>query len=161
MAYNSYNNGQYGFGGFLNRFPPVTRNILLINIVMYIATMINQNFMISTFAMFYPASPLFRIWQPVTYLFMHAEADAMGREKPKTVGRMLDEKYCIEGACPIVLDCRVVDGRHVFVAKNDGTNLAKAPMDMLPEVMDNDLRAVDGKIREYWGMAPLAASDKE
>ena len=71
MAYNSYNNGQYGFGGFLNRFPPVTRNILLINIVMYIATMINQNFMISTFAMFYPASPLFRIWQPVTYLFMH------------------------------------------------------------------------------------------
>ena len=80
---------------------------------------------------------------------------------PKTVGRMLDEKYCIEGACPIVLDCRVVDGRHVFVAKNDGTNLAKAPMDMLPEVMDNDLRAVDGKIREYWGMAPLAASDKE
>lgn len=97
----------------------------------------------------------------ITYLFMHAEADAMGREKPKTVGRMLDEKYCIEGACPIVLDCRVVDGRHVFVAKNDGTNLAKAPMDMLPEVMDNDLRAVDGKIREYWGMAPLAASDKE
>ena len=97
----------------------------------------------------------------ITYLFMHAEADAMGREKPKTVGRMLDEKYCIEGACPIVLDCRVVDGRHVFVAKNDGTNLAKAPMDMLPEVMDNDLRAVDGKIREYRGMAPLAASDKE
>lgn len=97
----------------------------------------------------------------ITYLFMHAEADAMGREKPKTVGRMLDEKYCIEGACPIVLDCRVVDGRHVLVAKNDGTNLAKAPMDMLPEVMDNDLRAVDGKIREYWGMAPLAASDKE
>ena len=97
----------------------------------------------------------------ITYLFMHAEADAMGREKPKTVGRMLDEKYCIEGACPIVLDCRVVDGRHVFVSKNDGTNLAKAPMDMLPEVMDNDLRAVDGKIREYWGMAPLAESDKE
>lgn len=97
----------------------------------------------------------------ITYLFMHAEADAMGREKPKTVGRMLDEKYCIEGACPIVLDCRVVDGRHVFVAKNDGTNLAKAPMDMLPEVMDNDLRAVDGKIREYWGMAPLTDNDKK
>lgn len=91
----------------------------------------------------------------ITYLFMHAEADAMGREKPKTVGRMLDEKYCIEGACPIVLDCRVVDGRHVFVAKNDGTNLAKAPMDMLPDEMDNDLKAVDAKIREYWGMAPL------
>lgn len=59
------------FGGFLNRYPPVTRNILLINIVMFIATLINQNFMVSTFAMFYPASPFFRIWQPITYLFMH------------------------------------------------------------------------------------------
>lgn len=97
----------------------------------------------------------------ITYLFMHAEADAMGREKPKTVGRMLDEKYCIEGACPIVLDCRVVDGRHVFVTRNDGTNLAKAPMDMLPDEMDNDLRAVDAKIREYWGMAPLTDNDKK
>lgn len=67
-----YNDGQQpGIGGFLNRFPPVTRNILLINIVMFIATMINQNFMVSTFAMFYPESPFFRIWQPVTYMFMH------------------------------------------------------------------------------------------
>lgn len=97
----------------------------------------------------------------ITYLFMHAEADAMGREKPKTVGRMLDEKYCIEGACPIVLDCRVVDGRHVFVTRNDGTNLAKAPMDMLPDEMDNDLKAVDGLIREYWGMVPLTDNDKK
>ena len=66
-----YDDRQSRIGGFLNRFPPVTRNILLINIVMYIATVINQNFMVSTFAMFYPASPLFRIWQPVTYMFMH------------------------------------------------------------------------------------------
>ena len=66
-----YDDRQSGIGGFLNRFPPVTRNILLINIVMYIATVINQNFMVSTFAMFYPASPFFRIWQPITYLFMH------------------------------------------------------------------------------------------
>lgn len=97
----------------------------------------------------------------ITYLFMHTEADAMGHEKPKTIGRMLDEKYCIEGACPIVIDCRVRDGRHVFVTRNDGTNLAKAPMDMLPDEMDNDLKAVDGLIREYWGMAPLTDNDKK
>ena len=66
-----YDDRQSGIGGFLNRFPPVTRNILLINIVMFIATVINQEFMVRTFAMFYPASPFFRIWQPVTYLFMH------------------------------------------------------------------------------------------
>ncbi len=70
MAYY-YDNGQPGIGGFLSRLPSVTRNILLINIVMFVATLINQNFMVSTFALFHPDSPFFRIWQPVTYMFMH------------------------------------------------------------------------------------------
>ena len=51
--------------------PEVTRNLFLINVIMFIATRINANFMIGTFAVFYPASPNFRIWQIVTYLFMH------------------------------------------------------------------------------------------
>lgn len=97
----------------------------------------------------------------ITYLFMHPELDAAGHEKIRTVGRMLDEKFGIEGAVPILIDCEVRDGRHVFVTKNDGTNLAKAPIDMLPDVMDNDLKAVDGAIREYWGLAPLVHPAKE
>ena len=97
----------------------------------------------------------------VTYLMMHSERGADGLEKPRVPGRMLEEKWCIEGACPVVIDCEVRDGRHVFVTANDGTNLAKAPMGMLPEVMDNDLRAVDAAIREYWGLAPLTDDDKE
>jgi len=56
---------------FLQQIPPVTRNILIINVVMFIATLINENFMVGTFAMFYPASPLFRWWQPLTHMFMH------------------------------------------------------------------------------------------
>ena len=78
-----------------------------------------------------------------------------------TVGKMLDEKYCIEGACPVVIDCRVRDGEHVFVTENDGTNLAKAPMGSLPGVMDNDLRQVDAMLREYWGMAPITDKEEE
>lgn len=93
----------------------------------------------------------------VTYLMMHVDLDANGHEKPKTIGKMLDEKYCIEGACPVVLDCAIRDGRHVFITNGDDTNLAKSPMGMLEPVMDNDLREVDSKIREYWGLAPLAA----
>ena len=94
------------------------------------------------------------------FFLMHPDTDEMGREKPKTIGKMLDEKLCVEGLFPIVIDARVVQGedgrpRHVFVTENDGTNLAKAPMGMLPEVMDNDLKAVDTAIREYWGMAPI------
>ena len=94
------------------------------------------------------------------YFLMHPDSDEMGREKPKTIGKMLDEKLCVEGLFPIVIDARVIQGedghpRHVFVTDNDGSNLAKSPMGMLPPTMDNDLRAVDAAIREYWGMAPI------
>ena len=56
---------------FLRNIPPVTRCILIVNVIMFIATLVNQDFMIRTFAMFYPASPLFRWWQPLTHMFMH------------------------------------------------------------------------------------------
>lgn len=91
----------------------------------------------------------------IVYLMMHYDRDADGRMKPRTVGRMIDEKFNIEGACPIVIQSTIHDGKHVFVTKGDGFNAAKAPMDMLPEVMDNDLKAVDALIRDYWGMKPI------
>lgn len=97
----------------------------------------------------------------ITYFMMHPELDANGHEQIRTAGRMLQEKFGIEGAVPVLIDCEVRDGQHVFVTKNDGCNLAKAPMDMLPDVMDNDLREVDRLVREYWGMAPLDGNGKE
>lgn len=51
--------------------PVVTRNILIVNAIFFIATLINENFMVSTFGMFYPASQYFRWWQPLTHMFMH------------------------------------------------------------------------------------------
>lgn len=92
----------------------------------------------------------------IVYLLHHYDApDANGVRHPKTIGRMLDEKFNIEGACPIVIQSTILDGKHVFVTKGDGFNGAKAPMDMLPDVMDNDLKAVDSAIREYWELKPL------
>lgn len=90
----------------------------------------------------------------IVYVMMHYDLDANGRAKPRTIGKMLDEKFCIEGACPVVLQSTIADGKYVFVSKGDGYNAAKAPMDMLPDVMDNDLAAVDDAIRDYWQMAP-------
>ncbi len=69
MPYYEYNG--YERPNFWNLLPVVTRNIIAINVLMFIATLVNQNFMIGTFAMFYPASPYFRIWQPLTHMFMH------------------------------------------------------------------------------------------
>ena len=56
---------------FLERIPTVTRSLLIINVIMFVATLINENFMVGTFAMFYPTSPFFRWWQPLTHMFMH------------------------------------------------------------------------------------------
>ena len=55
----------------LQNIPVVTRNLLYVNIIMYVATLINENFMVGTFAMFFPTSPYFHWWQPVTHMFMH------------------------------------------------------------------------------------------
>lgn len=94
----------------------------------------------------------------VTYFLMHPDRDEQGRERPKTIGKMLDEKLNVQGLFPIVIDCEVRDKRHVFVTQNEGLGLAKSPDGMLPEVMDNDLKAVDSALREYWGMAPISGA---
>ena len=67
--YSGGNNG--GGGGFLASLPTVTKNLIIINVIIFIATMINQEFMIGTFALFYPTSPFFHWWQVVTHMFMH------------------------------------------------------------------------------------------
>ena len=53
------------------QLPPATINIIIVNAILFLATLINQDFMIRTFAMFPPQSPLFRWWQIITHMFMH------------------------------------------------------------------------------------------
>lgn len=72
--YYGYDNNspQGGFlSGLFGSIPEVTRNLFFINVLMFIATLINENFMFETFSVFYPKSPYFRVWQIVTYMFMH------------------------------------------------------------------------------------------
>ncbi|MBR5404373.1 MAG: rhomboid family intramembrane serine protease [Bacteroidales bacterium] len=56
---------------FLENIPPVTRNLLYVNVILFVATLINPVFMKSTFAMAFPLATDFRWWQPVTHMFMH------------------------------------------------------------------------------------------
>jgi len=51
--------------------PTATIHLVIVNVIVYIATLINYEFMVGTFAMWPPTTPWFRIWQPVTYMFMH------------------------------------------------------------------------------------------
>ena len=51
--------------------PAAVKNIIMINILVMIMTSLNENFMVEKFALFYPTSPFFHWWQPVTHMFMH------------------------------------------------------------------------------------------
>lgn len=92
----------------------------------------------------------------ITYFLMHPEYDDSGRMRAKTIGKMLDSQLCVEGMFPIVLMAECDESGYHLVVKNDGSTCVKAPMGMFSEaVIDNDLKAVDAAIREYWGMAPI------
>ena len=69
--YYSYGNGGSGRRSFLDAIPVVTRNLIIVNVIMFVFTLLNEDFMVRTFALFYPASALFRWWQPLTHMFMH------------------------------------------------------------------------------------------
>ena len=55
--------------------PPITKNILLINVICYLADLVFQRYGISfshIFGLHYPTAIEFHVWQPLTYMFMHA-----------------------------------------------------------------------------------------
>jgi|LSQX01.1.fsa_nt_gb membrane associated rhomboid family serine protease len=62
---------QYYYRQSRPQIPPVTLNIIIINTLILLATLINEDFMIGTFGLFYPTSRFFRWWQPITHMFMH------------------------------------------------------------------------------------------
>ena len=84
----------------------------------------------------------------IVYFLHHSEADIDGREKVKTIGKMLDEKLTIEGCFDIVIYCQ----DHKFYTQSNGQSTAKTPEDMFELEIPNDLKAVDDAIREYYGL---------
>ena len=87
----------------------------------------------------------------IVYLLMHTDIDDNGNEKAKTIGKLLDEKICIEGMSSIVLKTAVKDGVYTFLTQNNGHDTVKSPLGMFKTYeIDNDLKAVDKTIREYW-----------
>lgn len=84
----------------------------------------------------------------IVYFLHHSEPDSDGREKVKTIGKMLDEKLTVEGCFDIVLYC----ADHKFFTQANGQSTAKSPEDMFDLEIPNDLKAVDTAIRGYYGL---------
>ena len=84
----------------------------------------------------------------IVYFLHHSEADTDGREKVKTIGKMLDEKLTVEGCFDIVLYCQ----DHIFYTQSNNQSSAKSPEGMFELEIENNLKMVDKTIREYYGM---------
>lgn len=87
----------------------------------------------------------------VVYLLHHTEYDDSGHIKAKTSGKMLDNQLTLEGLFSIVLLAETDGKEHCFITQSDGFTTAKSPMEMFPPKIENDLKAVDTAIREYYG----------
>lgn len=92
----------------------------------------------------------------IVYFLHHTETDTDGREKAKTIGKMLDEKLTVEGCFDIVLYCQ----DHKFYTQSNGQSTAKTPEGMFDLEIPNDLKMVDEKIREYYGITGKKGESK-
>lgn len=98
----------------------------------------------------------------IVYFLHHVEQDSnTGKIKAKTQGKMLDSQLTLEGLFSIVLMCSTDGKTHSFVTQSDGMTPAKSPMEMFELVIDNDLKAVDNTIREYYGIERIKTNDTE
>jgi hypothetical protein len=89
----------------------------------------------------------------IVYFLHHTEIDSnTGKTKAKTVGKMLDNQLTVEGCFNIVLLCSAEGTEHFFITQSDGYTTAKSPEGLFDLRIPNDLKAVDTKIREYYGL---------
>lgn len=96
------------------------------------------------------------------YFIMHEDKNDFGDVKPKSIGKMLDEKVCLEGMFTVVLRSILDNGRYIFKTKTDGTDVCKTPLGMFDELeIDNDLKVVDDTIREYYNLNDNESEEKE
>lgn len=88
----------------------------------------------------------------IVYVMMHEDCKDSGDIKLRTIGRLLDEKVCIEGLVTVALRCMTDGKRHFFRTHSDGYDISKSPEEMFDDEIDNDLKMVDETIREYYNI---------
>lgn len=85
------------------------------------------------------------------YLIMHEDTDENGNVKPKTIGKLLDDKVNIQGMFTICIRSMFDNGNYIFRLKTNGQDCVKTPFGMFEsDSMENDLKEFDKVVREYY-----------
>lgn len=100
--------------------------------------------------------------EKIVYVMMHEDQDDFGNIKPKTIGKLLDQKVCIEGMFTIVLRAVSDSQGHAFITQAEDMAVSKSPMGMFEsERIDNDLLMVEKAIRNYYEIPAGAETETE
>lgn len=98
----------------------------------------------------------------IVYIMGHSDTADDGREHLKSVGKAVDNYITPEGLCTIVLKTVVNGSIYQFQTQNNGLDTCKSPLGMFNDMLiDNDLKAVDTTIREYYGITQTKEAKKE
>ena len=95
------------------------------------------------------------------YLIMHEDTDENGNVKPKTIGKLLDDKVNIQGMFTICIRSMYDNGNYIFRLKTNGQDCVKTPFGMFEgESMENDLKEFDKVVREYYELDKKESEEK-
>lgn len=88
----------------------------------------------------------------IVYIMLHEDTNDLGETKLRTIGKLIDNKVCLEGMVTICIRCMSDNGKHFFRTQTDGFDITKTPEELFSEVeIDNNLKLVDDTIREFYG----------
>lgn len=86
------------------------------------------------------------------YIMLHEDTNDAGDTKIRTIGKLIDNKVCLEGMVTICLRCMSDEGKHFFRTATDGYDITKTPEEMFGDTeIDNNLKYVDDTICEFYG----------
>ena len=96
------------------------------------------------------------------YLIMHEDTDENGYVKPKTIGKLLDDKVNIQGMFTICIRSMFDNGNYIFRLKTNGQDCVKTPFGMFEnDTMENDLKAFDEVVREYYELDKIENEEEK
>ena len=100
--------------------------------------------------------------EKIIYVIMHEQPDDFGNIRPKTIGKLLDEKVTIEGMFTIVLRAVKDSNGYAFITQSEDMAVSKSPMGMFEtKRIDNDLIIVESAIRDYYEIQVPGASNEQ
>ena len=96
------------------------------------------------------------------YLIMHEDTDDNGNVKPKTIGKLLDDKVNIQGMFTICIRSMFDNGNYIFRLKTNGQDCVKTPFGMFEsDSMENDLKEFDKVVREYYELDKIESEENK